>query len=279
MEPEINYFNDYQRKRITRLVFVLVLINQCYLFTSNILFHQLCQPVFKFPDLDIVYWLIHLLQIPQLITGNITIAYFLDALLFILPILCILYPLKRFLIIGFLILFFVYFILFNSYSLFHCHSFIGILFIAIPFAFKNNKMVSYLWEAVRYFVCFIFFSAFLWKLYRGSAFNSDQLLAIMQDNWAAYLTFHEKTFLTGLYSYLLQHPLLLRIFWFVGIFLLEGVFVVGFFTKKYDKYLLISSIFLQIGFWFFADAFMFPILFLSLTFLNFNMKEKTKGNT
>ena len=56
-------------------------------------------------------------------------------------------------------------------------------------------------------------------------------------------------------------------------FVLEGTFIIGFFTKKYDKYLLILSFILITGFWFLADAVFFQLLILNLTLINFNNKS------
>ena len=65
----------------------------------------------------------------------------------------------------------------------------------------------------------------------------------------------------------------LLLFFYIGFIagtILEGLFIVGFFTRKYDKYLLIFSIFLPLGFWFTADAYFFEFLILSLTLVNFH---------
>ncbi|HEY8894253.1 MAG TPA: hypothetical protein VIM79_05545, partial [Niastella sp.] len=73
----------------------------------------------------------------------------------------------------------------------------------------------------------------------------------------------------SIYHWLLQQPLLVNGAFIAGT-ILEGLFIVGFFTRKYDKYLLIFSILLPLGFWFTADAYFFEFLILSLTLVNFH---------
>jgi hypothetical protein len=58
--------------------------------------------------------------------------------------------------------------------------------------------------------------------------------------------------------------------------LLEGIYVIGFFTKKYDKFFFFLGFISHILFWFIADAFLFPILILNITLLNFQSAKNNK---
>jgi len=51
---------------------------------------------------------------------------------------------------------------------------------------------------------------------------------------------------------------------------MEGFFIVGFFTRKYDRYLFILSILLPVGFWLIADANFVEFIILNLTIVNFH---------
>ena len=94
-------------------------------------------------------------------------------------------------------------------------------------------------------------------------------MLILKKNQAAYLYLEPDTMLAGLYRWLLLQPALVNGAYIAGV-IIEGLFIIGFFTRKYDKYLLILSILLPAGFWFTADAYFFELLILSLTLVNFH---------
>jgi hypothetical protein len=260
-------YSSADRDRLCRLVFLLIFFTLLYALASHTLLHQLQQPVMKYPYVDLTYWLMHWLQIPDLLAGNATIAWTFDVLLFISCIACFLYPQKNVLIILFVLLYFCYFITFNTFGTHHTNPKLGILFIALPFMVRNNRSFNYLWQALRYFLLFAYSCAFYWKVVRLGWLQHDQGLLIMQKNLVEYLYFNPNTILAGMYTWLLQRETLLQVLFITGC-MLEGVFITGFFTKKYDRYLFIGSILLPMGFWFMADAFFVELLLLSLTLLN-----------
>lgn len=276
MEAVKDTIPDNKRILLCRIVFCFILFVLIYLSISNTLFHQLQSPVLKYPYVDPVYWLMHLLRIPDVIISNYTVAYVFDILLFASCISIIIYPLKRIFIIVFLLTYFVYFITFNSYGGHHTHAGVGILLVSIPFLFRKNITFSLAWQALRYYTLFIYVSAFFWKLFRLSFMNQDQGLLILKNNLAAYLYYNPGNALSKFYWWLLQNPVWVNAM-YIGGFILEGIFIIGFFTKRYDKYLLFFSLIMVIGFWLLADALFFQLLILSFTLVNFNNEKKVAG--
>jgi hypothetical protein len=273
MEPVVeDMIPDNKRVLIGRMVFSFILFVLIYFTISNVLFHQLRSPVLKYPYVDPVYWLMHWLKIPDAIVSNYSVAYVFDIILFAGCIGCIVFPLKRIFVALFLLTYFIYFISFNSYGGHHTHAGIGILLIPIPFLFRKNITFSLLWQALRYYTLFIYVSAFLWKLFRLSFINEDQGLLILKNNVTAYLYYNPGAWLSKIYWWLLQNPVWVNAM-YIGGFILEGLFIIGFFTKKYDKYLLLISLIMVIGFWLLADALFFQLLVLSFTLVNFNNKR------
>jgi hypothetical protein len=130
----------------------------------------------------------------------------------------------------------------------------------------SKRSFSYGWEALRYFLLFIYADAFLWKFFRFSWLNRDQGLLIVKKNLASYLYFNPDTFLAHLYTWFLNHSVWLEIIFLAG-FLAEGIFIIGFFTKKMDRYLFFLSLIIPFGFWFVADVPFFALIILSLSFL------------
>lgn len=273
MEPvRENIISVESRVLLQRMVFLFILFALIYLGISNTLFHQLQSPALKYPYVDPAYWLMHFLRIPDFIISNYTMALVFDILLFGSCISCIVIPQKRIFIIIFLSAYFIYFIAFNSYGAHHTHPGAGILLIPVPFLFRKNINFSLLWQGLRYYTLFIYVSAFLWKLFRLSFLNENHGLLILKNNLATYLYYNPDSLLSTFYWWLLQNPAIPNAMYIAG-FIIEGMFIIGFFTKRYDKYLLFFSIIMITGFWLLADALFFQLLILSFTLVNFKKKK------
>ena len=272
MEAVTDTIPDNKKILLCRIVFAFILFVLMYAAASNTLFHQLQSPVLKYPYVDPVYWLMHLLRIPDTVVSNYTVAYVFDILLFISCTACIVFPLKRISVLLFLVIYFIYFITLNSYGGHHTHAGVGVLLIPIPFLFRKNITFSLLWQALRYYTLFIYVSAFLWKLFRLSFLQEYHGLLILENNLAPYLYYNPGTWLSKFYWWIVQNALLADAMYRLG-FVLEGLFIVGFFTRRYDKYLLLISLFLITGFWLLADALFFQLLILNFTLVNFNSKK------
>ena len=261
-----------KRILLCRIIFSFILFTLIYEALSNTLFHQLQSPVLKYPYVDPAFWLMHLLHIPDIIVSDKTLSYVFDVLLFISCAGCIVFPFSRLLILGFMVIYFVYFITYNSYGAHHTHSGIGILLIPLPFLFRSTTTFSFLWQGLRYYLLFVYADAFLWKLLRGSFLNPHHGLLMLKNNLATYLYYNPGTVLSNFYWWLLNNP-----FWtdmmYIGGFIIEGFFIIGFFTKKYDKYLLAFSILMVVGFWLLADALFFKLMVLSFTLINYYKKD------
>lgn len=257
---------------LCRIIFSFILFALIYAAVSNTLFHQLQSPALKYPYVDPAFWIMHLLRIPDVIVSSQTLAYLFDILLFASCIGCIVFPLRRICIAAFILTYFIYFITFNSYGAHHTHAGVGILLVPIPFLFRRNINFSLVWQALRYYTLFIYVSAFFWKVFRLSFANENHGLLILKNNLTTYLFYNPDTWLSGFYRWLLQNPAWPNAI-YIGGFILEGLFIVGFFTKRYDKYLLLLSVIMVLGFWLLADALFFQILILSFTLVNLNLKK------
>jgi hypothetical protein len=264
---DILYTPD-ERDRMARLVFSLILCSLIGSFFANTLVHQLHQPVVKYPYADPTYWAMHFLQIPETIAGNEVVAWLFDIALVGSCALALRYPRRRWLIAAFVILLFIYFITYNTFGTHHTGNKMGILFIAIPFIAADIRSFNFLWQGLRYFILFGYSCAATWKLVRLSWLHANQGILILQKNIAGYLYFNPNTWLADMYHRVLQYPALLQCLYITGI-ILEAVFVIGFFTKKADRFLFVTSIVLVIGFWFMADAYFFELLILSMPLLNY----------
>jgi len=255
------------RKLITRFVvglyFLILLLRAC----SYNLPDQLCHPVFIETGYDLSYWAIRISRVDWLLTHNFFAGILFSVVLFALCIPMFLFPRKRIYFIIFSILFFILFAVSNIY-LTHSQHYLALLVISsFVFFGRSDKTFSLLWEGLRYYLCFLFASAFFLKFYNGGQFQWDLGYVVFREQMATYLFLHPNSWLTQhLYSFFLLHPTIVNIGQKVT-FLFEGLFAVGFFTKKYDRLLMFSAFFIFITTMLFSDVFFIEQLLISFLIL------------
>ncbi|WP_169818752.1 hypothetical protein [Niabella ginsenosidivorans] len=119
---------------------------------------------------------------------------------------------------------------------------------------------------MRYFACWVYFSSLLWKMINGSFWQPDFGIESLKEN-VAYILYEDPAGkLAFLYRFFLEHPLLTN----TGaklIFLLEGFFIVGFFTKKWDKVLFVLIFLIHGLLCFFADVVFIELCVLAFLFI------------
>jgi hypothetical protein len=97
----------------------------------------------------------------------------------------------------------------------------------------------YLWmHALRYFFLFFFFSAALWKFYQGGVLEPMQMSAILLEQHKDLLVTDAQSWYTSFIYWLVHHPVAGRIL-YLSATVVELIFIVGFFTRKYDRVLLL----------------------------------------
>jgi len=225
------YFkNTYEQKANMMVAGVLLLL--FYRFMSNALFSQLAQPPFLNPESEWGYQLVFSTNIPQLITNNTVLAALADLLMFTFPLLFLLTNHTWF-IRSFTLLALVYFFAFNMITGHHYHGWVGAILVTLPFWTKEEARFNLLWRGVRYYWLMIFASAALWKIARGSAFFEPQLSHILLSQQADLLIQHASNWRAEWVLYLIQHPSFSHKILLLNV-ALQLLFVVGFFTVKYD---------------------------------------------
>lgn len=97
----------------------------------------------------------------------------------------------------------------------------------------------YLWmHALRYFFLFFFFSAALWKFYQGGVFEPMQMSGILLEQHKDLLVTDAQGWYASFIYWLIQHPVAGRLLYLAATGI-ELVFIIGFFTRKYDRLLLV----------------------------------------
>ena len=76
---------------------------------------------------------------------------------------------------------------------------------SVAFWFRSGERFERIWQAARYYFLFIFCSAALWKISRGTVFINDQMANILKAEHAQYLFQHAATMQSSLLRYLIVH--------------------------------------------------------------------------
>ena len=109
------------------------------------------------------------------------------------------------------------------------------------FLFLNEKTFSLLVEALRYFFLFMMASAGLWKFLQGGIFHLDQMSGVLLEQHKELITNSPGYWQTTLILYLISHETISYLLYVLAC-LVELSFIVGFVTKKYDRYLLLAFV-------------------------------------
>ncbi len=142
------------------------------------------------------------------------------------------------------IMFLVNWVYVQTYTLFPTNSIEGhVVWLLFPLMLitGNLKSFYFLMHGARYFFLYFFLSAGIWKIVQGGLFNPIQMSAILLNQHKELLVSTPNNWLSNFYYWLINHSAISYILYFTA-FLMELSFVMGFFTKKYDKLLCIFFI-------------------------------------
>lgn len=114
-----------------------------------------------------------------------------------------------------------------------------ILYLLLSFAFLTNREDRFyaVLKGCRYYFLYVFVSAALWKIARGAVFNGQEMSRILLLHHSDLLTGSCSSFSCRAYGWLIGHPGLS--WWlYLGDVLLELSFLAGFFTRRWDRWLI-----------------------------------------
>jgi hypothetical protein len=235
------------------IVFYIVVFTS--VFVINLLFGNSLtqtQPIFYLASLDFSEAILFAFNVPNYLISNPVYFLIIDVGFVFMNAFMVYLAYRNSKYSWLLIVFTILFNLFVAlvYNLFTVQSTQGFLcwvWLPIVFLGTNGKCFYFTFNAVRYLFVLFFFSAALWKLRTGCIFSLGQMPAILLQQHTATLALQESFFSTWLYAIINNKWLAWSLF--LGGFLCEFVFIIGFFTKKYDKVLaLIFLLFLLADF-------------------------------
>lgn len=220
----------------------------------------------EYQEIDPTYWVFMITGIPGFMKGGIAVIF--DIVLLTSCLLSCILPRQRVSAIIFFCCYFLYFVLFNM-TAGHHYANIAILVISFAFVF-SDKLFGFSLQFSRFAFLFIMCSAACWKIARGNLFYPHQLDRIMLSHNLGYLMAGYKTTKYQLLKWFIQHPRMTHCIW-VTMIIMEFSFIIGFFTMKKDKLLLIIYILFVIGGYFLTGIFALEnLLFLFILYPSFN---------
>ena len=149
----------------------------------------------------------------------------------------------------------------------------GGIIITIPFLFRRDKDFTLLWEGVRYYALWVYGSAFVWKLFRGTFFHLEHGEATFKAMHTTYLVHNPETWLSQTMEWFIIHPIYAHLFLVFG-FILQGSFLIGFFTKKLDWIWFILPFIFHLTTHFFIEVAFFELLILNIAFIPWHKWDK-----
>ncbi|MBK6368675.1 MAG: hypothetical protein IPL64_15445 [Flavobacteriales bacterium] len=252
------------RSVLLRVFFGWILLALLWRWHDGAMLSQLEAPVLGNAYKDFTFWGFELLGLTNFFTSpGWSLAF--DLLLTASVVLALIFPRGVLFPRIYCVAILMYFIVHTTYANHHYRPIIGLVLAGTPFAFRMPRSYT-VFQAVRYYVLFIYTSAGLYKIFRGSWVNTDQMTGIIENTQLELLLLHSDGWHAHFFTWLLEHQ---WASW--GLFLLavwmETVFLIGYFTKRWDLWLFCTAISLHIGFYLTMRFFAFELIVLDLTLL------------
>lgn len=200
------------------------------------------QPTFIYNTFDIVSWAFLRTGIAQWLIRSKQFLLF-DVVYYSAPLLLLAAGLAKpkWILITASYVLLVNWIYLQAYFLYPISSYtIFVVWLIFPVIFlvKNEKIFALLFEGLRFFFLYFFLSAGIWKIRNGGLFNHEQLSAILLEQHKEMLTNSPHYWLSKFYQWLISHVTFSYLL-YITVTLTELSFIIGFFTKHFDKMLII----------------------------------------
>jgi hypothetical protein len=236
---------NLHRKQFLIFYFICFAGTYCWLAYHDLLLFQI-KPVFFLNKLDFSRNLLMLSDIQHAIIGSHLLQMILDAVYILSPLALLIsglaqHPAQFGIAVFNSLINFIYAMMITSVSTLSIEGYVSWILLPLMFAFKSEGSFFYMLQTMRYFFLIIFSSAALWKIRAGGIFNIEQMSAILLKQHTSYLLDAPHDWFSRLLRYLIIHP---KISWslYLVAALAELFFAIGFFTKKFDRLLLVIFI-------------------------------------
>ncbi len=241
---------------------------------SHTLPPQLEQPLLKRPVYDIAFWIYGLSGLSDLLTRHLAISWFILGIFLAVSLYKLLKPSAVWSAVAFTLGLLIIDVSNNFFVGHSMHYMAAMVVISFALWGKSGKSFSLLWNGARYYACWLYFSAFLWKL-TGSMWQWDAGIISVKSNMATYLYLNPDSNFAHFIYWFIEHP-----FWVNAghkiVMLAEGLFGLGFITRRFDKLLIGCAIFIFTLTTLFSDVFFAEQLIIIFTFISTSQWQRLK---
>lgn len=239
MDLSTHYIRD--RNRLTAIYFLFYYILLLSFQHDDRLLSEF-QPIFLTQNRDLTELALIATGLPRWMMAHPVSFRIADALAFLLPIPLLWQGLRniRFSIlpgIVFVIFLSLYLLLDDIFWQVHHEPFIVFVLLALTWTTQRPEKFYSLLKACRYYFLYIFVSAAIWKIARGAVFNPQEMSRILLFHHTDLLTEPCTTASCRIYRWLIGHPSM-SYGLYLAATMLEGCFIVGFFTRRWDRLLI-----------------------------------------
>lgn len=244
------------------LTFITLLI--MWFWYSGLMIHHVWDSPFNYKAADPIYYLLDTLWISKLVLYNSNSALVFDGLLIVSLLASLIFP-NRLIFVRFTaVLLLIYHVLLNTKMGYHAHHLFALHFALVPF-WVNSKHFVPAFLLSRNLACLTYFTAGFFKLYHGAWLSMESFSAVLSNQHAAYFYFNPNTLRTIISQWIIQNPSVGLLFFGTSM-LLQLSFFIGFWTKKYDKLLVMGIVVFHLMDWFLMNLGVF-LSMISLVWL------------
>jgi hypothetical protein len=249
MNQSINAF--FRAHANSRWVLVFLCAEMIVLFSQGISFYGLQSPGLLDVGIDPVLWLVQASGMIDMLTYNVYIAVLADCILIGLLVFLLIKQNNRWVALALFMLHLCLFALLVG-RMGHRNFQTGWIWVLVPFLFTRPDSRARCWSFLRYVLLFFYTSAAIYKWTGGGMTDPTWFQQILIRQQGVYFLEDTIGWRTSLVSWIVQHPYMTMATFWIGS-LLELVTLIGFFTKKVDRWILGALVLLHLGIWVLMD--------------------------
>ena len=270
---------DKQTNQFALFYLLCFLINGSWFWYNNLLLSSI-DPIYFINKLDFTRNILMLTNVQHYLINERWLRIGFDLLYYLLPILLTILFIKkvrgRNILAYFTCVFtMVYSLCFSSFTYISMEGYLGWILFPLIFSALNLSGFYYYMHAIRIIFILIFVSAAILKIKSGGVFNIDQMGGILLMQHNNYLVSNPGNSFSKFIYFLVQHKAIAQSLFLLGT-IAELLFILGLFTAKFDRLLIIIfCLFLVFDYFLMQiNYFTWMVFMTCFYFSNYKIKEE-----
>lgn len=220
------------------------------------------QPIFA-PEYSYIYWALLSTGWPAAIISSPFLCFLTDALTLLLPFVAIFSHKRRELWVGAaLIVFFIQTVTVEVYSVSHSKSVVALYLVLLPLLLPERKFLL-MADFARYGGLSIILQAVYWKFVNGGLLVKGNYLIQLINQYTDRAILNPDHYLYQISLFIIARPALSDLLYKM-LFLTQAIFILSFFTRRFDKVLILFLFAFSLTTWLFMGIYNFDIFIVSV---------------